>query len=106
VPGFAVRGAVTRTETVLAVHPNALEVAIAAVHPDGALSTLNLTRSKNVELREIETGTNAVPPDAGTLPVVGAEIENVPSDPIRDTPRSGSWYGSGSVDVYQPWLPR
>jgi hypothetical protein len=90
VPGFAVAGAVTRTETVLAVHPKALEVAITAVHPDGTLSTRNLTRSKKVELREIVTGTKVEPPFDPILPVVGAEIEKVPSDPIRDTPSSGS----------------
>src|SRR5262245_47518667 len=107
VPGFVVAGAVTVAVAAVAVHPNRLGTELLIVQPVGTWSKLSPTRSKNVELRVRTIGTDAVPPwdPMSTSPPV-VESENVPSGPRRRTSSSGSWVLSGSVEVFQPKLPR
>src|SRR5262245_14502048 len=90
---------------VLAVQPLRLGDA-AAVKSGGNGVIWNWTRSKKVALRVIVTGIWAVVPASTFFGVVVGLNANVPRAPIRDTSSSGSWYGSGSVDVFQFRLPR
>src|SRR5689334_22333619 len=78
----------------------------APVQPVGNDVIWNCTRSKNVALRVIVTGTRPVVPASTVFGVPAGLNANVPRAPIRDTSSSGSWYGSGSVEVFQFRLPR
>ncbi len=77
------------------------------VQPSGNDVIDSRTRSKNVPLRVSVSGIDAVVP-ASTVRgcVVAAPKSKVPSVWILDTSSSGSWDGSGSVDVFQLRLPR
>ena len=56
--------------------------------------------------RIASTRTFTVPPAAPkTLDGAGAAIAKSPSITMCDTSSSGSWYASGSVEIFQSWLP-
>ena len=91
----------------LAVHPNRLVSAKVADQPAGTSLKLRRTRSKKLELRLTVKGTAIVAPVSGAeYAVVGATTRNVPRAATRCTSSSGSWMLSGSVEVFQPKLPR
>src|SRR5688500_9992066 len=104
-PGFAVGGAVIVAVVPFAAQPKRLVAARVADQPLGTPLKLRRTRSKNDELRCTLMGSATLPPVEGIRAAPALRL-NVPRVAMRLTSSNGSWYGSGSVDVAQPKLPR
>ena len=86
--------------------PYRLAGANPAPAPDGRPDAAREIRSNEVEPRVTVTAIRAVPPPRPTTASGPAATEKSPRGPMRETSSSRSWYGSGSVAVAQPSLPR
>src|SRR6185503_16985830 len=99
-------GTVTLAVVDVPVQPYRLVAPMTTVQPLGTSSTLNRTRSKNEALRLTLIAASAVPPCDEMSRLPPFETEKLPSVATRVTSSRGSWVESGSVQYFQPRLPR